>query len=91
MELEKIYQAVVGMDQASVVPLVQAELDSGTPVQEILQNGLIAAMDEVGAKFSKGEMFRPRDADGRPGHEERLGAFENRCLPPASLLRAARW
>ena len=59
MSLDKVYQAVVGMDQAGVVPLVQAELDGGTPVQEILQNGLIAAMDEVGARFSKGEMFVP--------------------------------
>ena len=59
MALDKIYQAVVGMDQNGVEPLVQAEIDAGTPVSEILQNGLIAAMDEVGAKFSKGEMFVP--------------------------------
>lgn len=35
-------------------------LESGDTVQEILNDGLIAAMDEVGEQFSKGNLFVPQ-------------------------------
>jgi 5-methyltetrahydrofolate--homocysteine methyltransferase len=38
---------------------VQTFLDEGVPAQEILQEGLIAAMDVVGAKMEREEMFIP--------------------------------
>lgn len=39
--------------------LVQQGLDEGHPAQEILQQGLIAAMDIVGVKMEQEEMFIP--------------------------------
>jgi len=59
MAVKDISNAVTGLDMKGVPGLVQAELDAGTPVDEILQKGLIDAMDEVGRKFSSGEMFVP--------------------------------
>ena len=59
MAVQSIYQAVLGFDEAKVAELTQAELDSQTDVQEILNEGLIGAMDEVGQKFSDGELFVP--------------------------------
>ena len=38
---------------------VQAALDAGVPPGDILQNGLIAAMGEVGRLFEEGEYFVP--------------------------------
>ncbi len=38
---------------------IHAALDQGQPAQEILQEGLIAAMDVVGAKMEAEEMFIP--------------------------------
>jgi 5-methyltetrahydrofolate--homocysteine methyltransferase len=38
----------------------QTAIDAGANVQAILDKGLIAAMDEVGEKFSTGEMFVPQ-------------------------------
>jgi len=59
MAIEDIFQAVVHFDLAGVKDIVQKEIDKGTPVDEILNTGLIAALDEVGKKFSEGELFVP--------------------------------
>ena len=42
-----------------VLAEVQQNLDDGTPAQEILNHGLIAAMDIVGHKMEQEEMFIP--------------------------------
>jgi methanogenic corrinoid protein MtbC1 len=46
-------------DIAGVKSLTQKEIDAGTAVDAILNEGLIAPMDEVGEKFSAGELFVP--------------------------------
>jgi len=38
---------------------VQAELDAGTPVGDLLQKGLIAGMGVIGEKFKKNEVYVP--------------------------------
>jgi len=59
MAMKDIYEAIVNLNDAEIVARVQTELDSGTPVTSILQEGLIAALDEVGHRFSEGDMFVP--------------------------------
>lgn len=59
MAVQEIYEAVVHLDDSRIRELVQAELDAGTAVSVILQDGLIGAMDEVGRRFSEGEMYVP--------------------------------
>ena len=59
MAVQDVYDAVIGMNQGTIVSLVQKELDTGTDVQKILDDGLIAALDEVGQKFSRGDFFLP--------------------------------
>ena len=59
MAIDDIFHAVVRFDQAGVKDSVQREIDRGTPVDNILNIGLIAALDEVGKKFSEGELFVP--------------------------------
>jgi 5-methyltetrahydrofolate--homocysteine methyltransferase len=39
--------------------LVQAEIDAGTAVKVILQDGLVGALDDIGEKFSAGTLFVP--------------------------------
>jgi 5-methyltetrahydrofolate--homocysteine methyltransferase len=53
-------EAVIKGDIQTAVAQTQAALDSGSKVQEILDLGLIAAMDEVGERFSRGQMFVPQ-------------------------------
>lgn len=59
MAIQDIFQAVMTFDEASVKKHVQAELDAGTDMDAILNEGLIGAMDEVGKRFSEGELFVP--------------------------------
>lgn len=45
--------------EPGVREFVQRALDEKVPLSEIVRSGLIAGMDEVGAKFSAGEYFVP--------------------------------
>ena len=59
MAVKDIAEAVVEMDKVKVVELVNAEIAAKTEIDEILNTGLIDAMDVVGKKFSEGELFVP--------------------------------
>jgi corrinoid protein of di/trimethylamine methyltransferase len=59
MAIQDIFKAVISFDEASAKQKVQAELDAGTDTDAILNQGLIGAMDEVGKRFSEGELFVP--------------------------------
>jgi 5-methyltetrahydrofolate--homocysteine methyltransferase len=59
MDHKQIYAAVVEGDATQVKAGVQAALDRGAPAEEILQQALIPAMEEVGKLFEEGEFFVP--------------------------------
>jgi len=59
METETIIDAVLNFDQEKTAQLVQAHLDQGEDALVILNQALIAAMDEVGRQFSAGIFFVP--------------------------------
>lgn len=59
MAVSDVYAAVIAFDEPKVKELVQAELDANTEIETILNDGLIGAMDEVGQKFSEGQLFVP--------------------------------
>ncbi|PLX42076.1 MAG: cobalamin-binding protein [Deltaproteobacteria bacterium] len=59
MAIQDIFAAVLDFEEDKIADMVQAEIDGGSDLEEVLNNGLIAAMDEVGAKFSAGELFVP--------------------------------
>jgi 5-methyltetrahydrofolate--homocysteine methyltransferase len=59
MAIQDIYNAVIAYEEDDVAELVQAEVDAGTDVKTILNEGMIAALDEIGEKFSKGTLFVP--------------------------------
>ncbi len=59
MATQDIFNAVLAFDEETVKAKTQAELDGGTDIGTILNDGLISAMDEVGERFSAGELFVP--------------------------------
>jgi 5-methyltetrahydrofolate--homocysteine methyltransferase len=59
-EFKALTDAVITGDIQAAVAETQSALDAGNNVQDILDKGLIAAMDEVGEKFSTGQMFVPQ-------------------------------
>ena len=58
-ELEKIYEGILDGDMNTVVNGVQKALDDGLSPAEILNQGMIEAMGEVGSLFEEGEYFVP--------------------------------
>lgn len=59
MELQKIYQNVIEGNAAEVQSGVQAALAEGVAADVILNQALIAAMEEVGKRFEEGDFFVP--------------------------------
>ncbi len=57
--ITKIYQAVLEGDMSATQAEVRAALRADVSAPEILQNGLIAAMGEVGRLFEEGEYYVP--------------------------------
>ena len=58
-ELQEIKQGVLDGDMDKVTQNVQAALTAGIPASDVLHNGLIPAMGEVGCRFEEGEYFVP--------------------------------
>jgi 5-methyltetrahydrofolate--homocysteine methyltransferase len=56
---EQLSTAVLEGKEERVPNLVQKGLDEGLDPKDILDNGLIVGMNEVGARFKRGEMFVP--------------------------------
>jgi 5-methyltetrahydrofolate--homocysteine methyltransferase len=59
MAIQDIYIALIEYRKEKVADLVRDEIDKGTEISTILNKGLIAPLDEVGKKFSEGELFVP--------------------------------
>ena len=58
-KLDSIFEAVLDGNLHGTGALVQEALNAGLDASAILQDGLIAAMGEVGALFEEGEYFVP--------------------------------
>jgi 5-methyltetrahydrofolate--homocysteine methyltransferase len=59
-DLKALSEAVIKGDINAATTETQKALDSGNNAQEILDKGLITAMDEVGGRFSRGLLFVPQ-------------------------------
>jgi 5-methyltetrahydrofolate--homocysteine methyltransferase len=59
MSVEDIFQSILQFKHDEITDLVQAEINAGTDVSVILEEGLIDAMGEVGSQFSSGHLFVP--------------------------------
>ncbi len=59
MTLREIYDAVMAYDEDAVAELVAAEIRAGTDLRRVLDEGMVAALDEIGQRFSDGTLFVP--------------------------------
>ncbi len=58
--LEEVYDAVLNGKVDDAAAGVESGLNAGIAVDDILEKGLLAAMDLVGERFGQGEMFIPQ-------------------------------
>ena len=59
MILQEISEKVQAGRKKDVTALVQQAIDEGIPAQQILDEGLVSAMNVIGEKFRKNEVFVP--------------------------------
>ena len=59
MGINSIYENVIDGQASEVAAGVESALTDGVAVEKILNEGLIAAMDEVGRRFEEGDFFVP--------------------------------
>lgn len=57
--LDDLYDCVIDGDDAEAIALTEQLLANGVPISTILDDTLIAAMEEVGGMFSDGTIFVP--------------------------------
>ena len=58
-DLQAIAENVIKGQAPKVAELVREALDAGTPVRDILNEGMIAGMGVVGTKFKANEFYVP--------------------------------
>jgi 5-methyltetrahydrofolate--homocysteine methyltransferase len=56
---EELFNAIMKGKRKDVAALVQAEIDGGANVGSILMESMIPAMREIGARFSRNEVYVP--------------------------------
>jgi 5-methyltetrahydrofolate--homocysteine methyltransferase len=57
--VQQVFQGIVDGDQEQVSEKVDTALQDGVPAREILEEGMLAAMAEVGRLFEEGECYVP--------------------------------
>ncbi len=58
-DLKALADAVIKGDQSTAVEITKSALEEGTAAKSVLEEGLIAGMDVVGASFKKNEIYIP--------------------------------
>ena len=84
MAFDSLQKAVIEGDAEESARLVQQHLDEGNDASAILDNGLIAAMDVVGAMFSRGDLFIPEMLVSAEAMQEGLAVLKPLLVTGAS-------
>jgi 5-methyltetrahydrofolate--homocysteine methyltransferase len=84
MAFESLQQSVIEGEGEETARLVRQHLDEGRAAADILDNGLIAAMDVVGAKFSAGDLFIPEMLVSAEAMQEGLALLKPLLVAGAS-------
>lgn len=75
MGLREIYEAVLVGDALAVEELVQEAVEQGVSPKQIIAEGLVPAMAEVGARFERAEFFVPEMLAASRAMEAGLGVL----------------
>jgi methanogenic corrinoid protein MtbC1 len=59
MSIQNIVDAVLAFDVATVKAETQKEIEAGTDIGSLLNEGLISALEEVGDRYDRGDLFVP--------------------------------
>ncbi len=74
--LQQLYESVLQGDAAKAVEAAQQALDAGISPLQAIEKGMTPAIQEVGDRFGKGEMFLPEMVTSADAMEAALGILE---------------
>jgi 5-methyltetrahydrofolate--homocysteine methyltransferase len=57
--IQEIFDSIIGGEKDETVEKIKAAIQSGLPIETIVNGGMIGAMSEVGRRFEQGEYFVP--------------------------------
>lgn len=57
--IDKVHSALTNLDISGIADITKEAIERGIPGIEILNNGLLPAMKNIGEKFRQGEIFLP--------------------------------
>ena len=83
---ERLSTAVLEANEERILKLVQKGLDEGLGPKDILDNGLIVGMNEVGARFKRGDMFVPEVLMSAKGMQAGLGILRPHLVASGAKL-----
>lgn len=58
-QIRSLREGVVGGDQERVLTVALSAVERGADLQRLVTDGLVAAMEEVGRRWNRGDMFLP--------------------------------
>jgi 5-methyltetrahydrofolate--homocysteine methyltransferase len=74
--LKKLYESVLGGDSTGAVEAAEAGLEAGITPLKAIDEGMTPAIQEVGERFGKGEMFLPEMVTSADAMEAALAILE---------------
>jgi len=83
---ERLSTAILQGNEDKIPKLVQAGLDEGLVPKDILDNGLVVGMNEVGARFKRGEMFVPEVLMSAKAMQAGLGVLRPHLIASGAKL-----
>jgi 5-methyltetrahydrofolate--homocysteine methyltransferase len=83
---ERLSTAVLEGKEEQVPQLVQKGLDEGLVPKDILDNGLIVGMNEVGVRFKRGDMFVPEVLMSAKSMQAGLGVLRPQLVASGAKL-----
>jgi len=57
--MQGMYDGILGLDKAKAVEMAEAVISENIDINEVIEQSMSPAMDEVGKRFQSGEMFLP--------------------------------
>jgi 5-methyltetrahydrofolate--homocysteine methyltransferase len=83
---ERISTAILEGDSEKTPQLVQRALDQGLVPKEILDNGMVVGMNEVGVRFKRGDMFVPEVLMSAEAMQAGLGVLRPELVASGAKL-----
>jgi 5-methyltetrahydrofolate--homocysteine methyltransferase len=88
-DLKALAEAVIKGDQNTAVEITKAAIQEGMAPKSVLDDGLIAGMDVVGARFKANEIYIPEVLIAARAMKMAMEVLEPELPKPASSLSAS--